>query len=83
MFKFLLLFGIVQPCSGGSSKRVHPNFFFLNKAAPKTWVTEGLVNVIDESSDFSGQGDAMPREGLRIGRVHIVAAGGGHTTPFC
>lgn len=48
----------------------------LLHAAPKAWVTEGLTDQIEVASlTEAGQGDAMPRAGLRLGRVHVVCAG--------
>jgi len=45
-------------------------------AAPKSWVTQGLTDEIEMGSlTEAGQGDSMPQNGLRIGRVHVVCAG--------
>ena len=46
------------------------------RARTKDWVTEGLARELDTAStELSGQGDAMPAGGLRIGRLHVVPAG--------
>mmetsp|Transcript_45367 Transcript_45367/g.91525 ORF Transcript_45367/g.91525 Transcript_45367/m.91525 type:complete len:300 (+) Transcript_45367:49-948(+) len=61
---------------GWVQSRRYTSCHFRN-AAPKEWVTEGLdLDRLDSSNvEFSGQGDAMPKGGLRIGRAHVLPAG--------
>ncbi len=65
-------------CLGWQNHPEHKrlNFFVLKSANAKNWVTEGLERSADVTShELAAHGDRLPVAGLRIGRVHVVAAG--------